>query len=501
MPEAPALDLAGLPPAPDAAYDALAKRASDDWQARLGQVGLRLPDPSLVDMLRAQAAYMLINQTGPAMQPGPRNYNRSFIRDGMATSAVLLRMGESKVARDYLAWYSEHGVHANGLVSPILNDDGSVNTGFGSDIEYDSQGQYIALVADVARLDGGPESVRAYLPKVKAAMRFLQELRERTLVPGYMANQPSPERFAGILAPSISHEGYPSPTHSYWDDYWGLKGWHDGAWLAESLGDHETAAWARQQYTALHDALAASIRATMAWKGIDFIPSSADLGDGDPTGVSIALDPTGAQDVLPADALRTTFARYLQDVRKRSEPGALYAYTPYEIRNVLSYVHLDQPEAADELLQGLLHDRRPLEWQVLAEVVHSRLRFPRYLGDMPHTWIGAEYGRTLFGMLMREDDDALSLLPGTPPSWLAGDGLAVDRLPTAHGTLAVQARQHQGTLQVTLGKGLRTGTAVRVWWPSRTRPTTVRVDGRVLTDYDARGVRLNQPFRRLEAVW
>lgn len=486
---------------PDALFDALATRVSNDWQKRLGQVGLRLPDPSLVDMLRAQAAYMLINQTGPAMQPGPRNYNRSFIRDGMATSAVLLRMGEARIARDYLAWYTEHGVHANGLVSPILNNDGSVNTGFGSDIEYDSQGQYVALVADVARLDGGPESVRAYLPKVKAALRFLQELRERTLVPGYMASQPAPERFAGILAPSISHEGYPSPTHSYWDDYWGLKGWHDGAWLAESLGDHETAAWAREQYRALHDALAASIRATMAWKGIDFIPSSADLGDGDPTGVSIALDPTGAQDVLPEQALRTTFARYLDDVRKRNQPGALYAYTPYEIRNVLSYVHLDQPEAADELLQGLLRDRRPLEWQVLAEVVHSRLRFPRYLGDMPHTWIGAEYGRTLFGMLMREDDDALSLLPGTPPSWLAGDGLAVERLPTAFGTLQMQAVQRGDALQVTLGKGLRKDTPVRVWWPSRTRPTQVRVDGRVVQDFDAKGVLVGKPFRTLEAVW
>lgn len=501
LPDAPALDLATLPADPDAAYDALATEVSADWQARLGQVGLRLPDPSLVDMLRAQAAYMLINQTGPAMQPGPRNYNRSFIRDGMATSAVLLRMGEAKVARDYLAWYSAHGVHANGLVSPILNDDGSVNTGFGSDIEYDSQGQYVSLVADVARLDGGAESVRAYLPKVKAALRFLQELRERTLVPGYMASQPSPERFAGILAPSISHEGYPSPTHSYWDDYWGLKGWHDGAWLAESLGDPDTARWAREQYTALHDALAASIRATMAWKGIDFIPSSADLGDGDPTGVSIALDPTGAQDVLPAEALRTTFARYLDDVRKRNQPGALYAYTPYEIRNVLSYVHLNQPDAADELLQGLLRDRRPLEWQVLAEVVHSRLRFPRYLGDMPHTWIGAEYGRTLFGMLMREDDDALSLLPGAPPSWVAGDGLAVDRLPTAYGTLQMEARQQNGVLQVSLGRGLHKETEVRVWWPSRTRPTSVRVDGRSVGDYDAQGILLKAPFSRLEARW
>jgi len=499
LPEAPALVLDTADA--DATFDTLASRAANDWQARLGQVGLRLPDPSLVDMLRAQAAYMLINQTGPAMQPGPRNYNRSFIRDGMATSAVLLRMGESKIARDYLAWYTEHGVHENGLVSPILNNDGSVNTGFGSDIEYDSQGQYVALVADVARLDGGPESVRAYLPKVKAALRFLQELRERTLVPGYMANQPAPERFAGILAPSISHEGYPAPTHSYWDDYWGLKGWHDGAWLAEQLGDHETAAWAREQYRTLHDALAASIRATMAWKGIDFIPSSADLGDGDPTGVSIALDPTGAQDVLPEQALRTTFARYLDDVRKRNQPDALYAYTPYEIRNVLSYVHLDQPEAANELLQGLLHDRRPLEWQVLAEVVHSRLRFPRYLGDMPHTWIGAEYGRTLFGMLMREDDDALSLLPGTPKSWLVGDGLAVERLPTAFGTLQMEAKERDGALHVTLGKGLRKDTAVRVWWPSRTKPSEVRVDGRAVKDFDDKSVLIDKPFRTLEARW
>jgi hypothetical protein len=501
LPEPPAIAFGTKTQDPDGMFDALATRVSNDWQARLGQVGLRLPDPSLVDMLRAQAAYMLINQTGPAMQPGPRNYNRSFIRDGMATSAVLLRMGESRIARDYLAWYTGHGVHANGLVSPILNNDGSVNTGFGSDIEYDSQGQYVALVADVARLDGGPESVRAYLPKVKAALRFLQELRERTLVPGYMASQPAPERFAGILAPSISHEGYPSPTHSYWDDYWGLKGWHDGAWLAESLGDHDTAAWAREQYRLLHDALAASIRATMAWKGIDFIPSSADLGDGDPTGVSIALDPTGAQDVLPEQALRTTFARYLEDVRRRKQPDALYAYTPYEIRNVLSYVHLDQPEAADELLQGLLRDRRPLEWQVLAEVVHSRLRFPRYLGDMPHTWIGAEYGRTLFGMLMREDDDALSLLPGTPPSWLVGDGLAVERLPTAFGTLQMDAVQRGDTLKVTLGKGLRKDAAVRVWWPSRTRPKQVRVDGRVVQDFDGKSVLISKPFRTLEAVW
>jgi len=501
LPSAPAVDRAAWNADAGKTFDAAADQLAAQWQARFGNIGLRLPDHSLVDMLRAQGAYMLLNQTGPAMQPGPRNYNRSFIRDGAASASALLRMGQPKIAREYLRWYSEHAVHDNGLVSPILNEDGSVNRGFGSDIEYDSQGEYIHLVADVARLDGGAETVRDYLPKVIAAMRFLQALRERTLVPGYMADQPAPERYAGIIAPSISHEGYSSPTHSYWDDYWALKGWQDGAWLAGQLGDAATAAWAREQYAALRDSVAASIRATLAWKGSDVMPASADLGDGDPTSVSIALDPTGQQAILPPQVLDTTFDRYLADVRAREQPDALFAYTPYEMRNVLTYVYLDRVDDAEELLSLLMAHRRPLPWQVLAEVVHSRLRYPGYLGDMPHTWIGAEYARTLYGMLMREEDDTLVLLPGTPKSWLAGDGLALDAVPTAFGKLGMRARQQDGGLYVSLAEGLRSDTAVQVTWPSRQRPIEVRVDGKRMEDFDAEGIRLRKPFRTLEARW
>lgn len=503
LPEAPRIDREALLFEGDAGagFDRQADALAAQWQQRFGGIGLQLPDESLVDVLRAQAAYMLINQTGPAMQAGPRNYNRSFIRDGAATSSILLRMGQAKVARDYLHWYAGHAVHDNGLVSPILNEDGSVNRGFGSDIEYDSQGEFINLVADVARLDGGAGNVREYMPTVKLAMKFMQELRERTLVPGYMSDRPAPERFRGIIAPSISHEGYSSPTHSYWDDYWALKGWHDGAWLAEQWGDADTARWARDQYAQLRASVAASIRATMAWKGTDFIPSAADLGDGDPTGVSIALDPTGQQDILPADALQRTFDRYLETVRARAKPGALYAYTPYELRNVLSYVHLNQPRQADELLEAVVNDRRPKPWQVFAEVVHSRLRHPGYLGDMPHTWIGSEYARAIFGMLMREADDALYLLPGTPPAWVAGPGLHIDKLPTAYGALSMAARRDGQSLQVTLKPGLRPGTPVRVFWPDRTKPTTVEVDGKHVTTYDENSIRLAAPFRALKAIY
>jgi hypothetical protein len=504
LPEAPPIDRGALMGASDdagAAFDALASQVAQQWDERAGHVGLVLPDLSLVQMLRAQIAYILINQTGPAMQPGPRNYNRSFIRDGAAAAEALLRLGLAGKARDYLRWYTDHAVRDNGLVSPILNDDGSNSTGFGADLEYDAQGQWVSLVADIARLDGGTQTVREYLPKVRLALRFMQQLRERTLVPGYRADHEAPERFRGIIAPSISHEGYSVPTHSYWDDYWSLKGWHDGAWLAASWGDAAMETSARAQYALLRESVAASVRATIAWKGSTTIPASADLGDIDPTSVSIALDPCGQQDLLPPDALERTFDFYLDGVRQRSVPGSQWRFSPYELRNVLSFVRLNRPNDAVEVLDSVMRYRRPLGWQMFAEVVDSRLRHTAYLGDMPHTWIGTEYVRAILGMLMHEADTHLELLPGAPPAWLTGIGISVTGLPTAFGPLTMTARQNGSELRVVLEPGLFSDIPVQVVWPTRQRPQQVWVDGKLRTDQTADGVRIEQPFHELVAQW
>jgi hypothetical protein len=329
----------------------------------------------------------------------------------------------------------------------------------------------------------------------------LKQLRERTLVPGYLGTLEAPARFRGLIAPSISHEGYSVPTHSYWDDFWALKGWHDGAWLAGALGNAQMEAWARSQYAVLRESVSASVRATMAWSNTTVIPASADRGDYDPTSVSIALDPCGQQDLLPADALQRTFTRYLDDVRKRNVPGSLWAYTPYELRNILSYVHLNRPADANELLTTLLRDRRPLGWQEFAEVVHSRLRHPGYLGDMPHTWVGTEYVRAVFGMLMHEADDHLALLPGAPPAWLTGEGASVTELPTAYGHLTMTARQEGSELHVVLGPGLRPDIAVKVYWPARQKPKQVIVDGQARSEQTVDGIRLERPFKELVAQW
>ena len=38
------------------------------------------------------------------------------------------------------------------MVPPILNVDGTVNRGYGSNIEFDAQGEFIGIAADVYRI-------------------------------------------------------------------------------------------------------------------------------------------------------------------------------------------------------------------------------------------------------------------------------------------------------------------------------------------------------------
>jgi hypothetical protein len=104
-------------------------------------------------------------------------------------------------------------------------------------------------------------------------------------------------------------------------------------------------------------------------------------------------------------------------------------------------------------------------------------------------------------MLMREADDGLYLLPGAPPSWVAGKGLSVTQLPVAYGMLSMTARRAGKTFTVTLDKGIRADAPVRVFWPDRVKPVKVTVDGRSMKDWDIDGIKLTRPFRSLTAEY
>ena len=66
-----------------------------------------------------------------------------------------------------------------------------------------------------------------------------------------------------------------------------------------------------------------------------------------------------------------------------------------------------------------LDDIRPQGWNHWAEVVHKDYRANKYIGDMPHTWVGSEYINAIRTMFVYEDfsDTTLYIGAGIDPAW------------------------------------------------------------------------------------
>ncbi|MFO7655172.1 MAG: discoidin domain-containing protein [Candidatus Krumholzibacteriia bacterium] len=364
----------------------------------------------LVATLKAQLGYILVNRAGPAIQPGARSYARSWIRDGALTGAALLDLGHAESVRDFLEWYAPHQ-YASGKIPCVVDARGADPVP-----EHDSTGEFIHLVAAYHRATGDRDLLQRMWPRVVAGISYLESLLEERRTAAYQA--PELRHFYGILPPSISHEGYSAaPMHSYWDDFWALRGYRDAVWLAgEMVRLTEGVAHAGQAHAlraeehrlaAVRDRFAAdlgaSVAAAMAHHGIDYVPGCADLGDFDPTSTTIALTVVDARDVLPPGALERTFERYWEFfLRRRDGDERWDVYTPYELRNVGAFARLGWTDRARELLAFFMDHRRPEGWRQWAEVVGREERQSRFLGDMPHTWVGSDYIRAVLELWAAE---------------------------------------------------------------------------------------------------
>ena len=74
---------------------------------------------------------------------------------------------------------------------------------------------------------------------------------------------------------------------------------------------------------------------------------------------------------------------------------------------------------------------------------------PDYIGDMPHTWIGAEFATAGRRMLVREHGDVLELFRAVP-GWWEGDGISLRQFPTAFGEANLRARRDRSRATVEL---------------------------------------------------
>ena len=91
-------------------------------------------------------------------------------------------------------------------------------------------------------------------------------------------------------------------------------------------------------------------------------------------------------------------------------------------------MQLGSKPRAFALLRQFIAGRHPPAWNHLAEVVLSNPRQDIYVGDMPHTWAGADLVTAIRNLLLYECADRLVLLAGVPESWVTeGNGLRLER--------------------------------------------------------------------------
>lgn len=450
------------------------ERVAQRWRNTLNRVRLRVPQRAqrVADSLRSALAQILISRHGPALQPGTRSYARSWIRDGAMISEALLRLGHAEVARDFIRWYAPYQF-ANGKVPCCVDARGADPVP-----ENDSPGELIFSIAEVFRYTGDRAFLADLWPRAKSAAAYLETLRQSERNPAN--REPARRALYGLLPASISHEGYSAkPMHSYWDDFWALKGYKDAADLAQVIGDPD-AGLLGQERDAFAADLYASIQASNEIHHIDYLPGAAELGDFDPTSSTIALSPAGEQARLPQARLQATFERYWHEfVARRDGTRVWKDYTPYELRNIGAFVRLGWRDRAQQLLAFFFADQQPEGWKQWAEVVGRTRREPRFIGDLPHAWVASDYIRSALDLFAytRESDQSLVLAAGVPSAWLDDGGIAIDRLRTPYGELGYALTRDGDRIRLSIKPGLLLPPGGIVFsWPCDMPPGATRIN-------------------------
>lgn len=462
---------------PEGMFPDRADVLADKWRLALSRVDFSLPAHAAVveDTFKAQLAYILINRDGPSIQPGSRTYDRTWIRDGALTATALLYTGHAEKVSEFLDWFGPYQ-YADGKIPCCVDARGPDPVP-----EHDSHGQYIYLVATYHKFTGDDELLARDLDRVKGAVAYIRKLRDERMTEEYASADGLKAAMHGLVPESISHEGYSAkPMHSYWDCFWTLRGLEDAAYIGEKAGDTAFAQEAAGLAAEFRQSLSDSIRLAMAETGVHYVPGCVELGDFDATSTSIGVFPCGVADgVCPPGAIERTFEKYREWFDARLEGRIEWeAYTPYEIRNATTFVLLGQPEFAHRMLGFFFADQRPAGWRQWAEVVWKDRDAPKFIGDMPHTWVGSDYIKLIRTMLVHEHDGALELGLGIPADWLESEkGVTIERFPTEFGPIGYSATRENGVTTVRFTGEAKPARGI-AWFGDRGRRVTkVTADG------------------------
>jgi hypothetical protein len=288
--------------------------------------------------------------------------------------------------------------------------------------------------------------------------------------------------------------------HSYWDNFFTMKGLKDAAEIQKILGESEN----YRKIAGIRDTfrvnLYNSIRLAMKVRNIDYIPGCVELGDFDATSTTIALTPCNELNNLPVPQVYNTFEKYYAFFLDRRDGRRDWVnYTPYENRLIGSFIMLDQPERAHELIEYFLDDQRPPSggWNHWAEVVWKEYRHPGFIGDMPHTWCGSDFINAVRSMFVYENeyDHTLVLASALYQDWIdAPGGMSVENLPTYFGEISYSIKKEGNSYRFSVTGDIdlpEGGIRIRNF-NGRKTPSAITVNGKELTDFNEREIAVRE---------
>ncbi|MCX6283876.1 MAG: hypothetical protein NTW31_06560, partial [Bacteroidetes bacterium] len=417
-------------------------KATEFWKTKTGHIRFNLPESanSIINTYRSNLAYILINRDKAGIQPGSRSYERSWIRDGALTSSALLKSGIVTEVKDFIEWYTAHQFE-NGKVPCVVDFRGPDPVP-----ENDSHGEMIYLIREYFNFTKDTVFLRSKNKNVLKAVEYIESLVAEQSTDHFKKGSDSVRACYGLVTESISHEGYSAkPMHSYWDDFFTMKGLKDAVEIQKILGEKESFERITKVRDSFKENLYNSLQLAMKTKKINYIPGCAELGDFDATSTTIALTPCNELINLPKPQVYITFDKYYEFFKNRRNGNMEWInYTPYENRLIGSFIQLDQPEKAHELIAFFLRDQRPQGWNDWAEVVWKDYRVPRYIGDMPHTWVGSDFINAIRSMFVYENeyDQSLVLASALYQDWIdSPNGMSVGNLPTYYGEISYSIKK------------------------------------------------------------
>lgn len=410
---------------------ALRARVAAAWQARLHRVTLDLPaNPDIADAFYASLGYISMARTPNELYSGPLSERAFWFRDAAYITDALDKAGEAASVQPILRLMAASQL-PSGRYPPIVEADGVARQPLKT--EWDAQGEVIYAFVEYAKQTHDLGFLRSVYPGIWRAVRFQAGQLAAARVPA-LRNTP----FFGLLPAGESAEDlYSADWHHYWDDFWALTGFREAADAATLLGYGADAARMTADGDALKADVLASIGRLNAKGGDPYIPN----GPEDTTTTAMARSATPALWPLPvldpqSALVQNSFQKYYKSSVQpygggyQHYNGHLWPYAGLSLAH--AFYELGWMDDVTQMLDWAMQHQTAPHLYAWAEIVRPD-NFSFALGDMPHSWMAAEYILLIRDMLIHEHANQLAIGP-MPSAWLPPGGrIHIAAFPTAFG--------------------------------------------------------------------